>query len=436
LISYDRQVEEIARYFKDNEKEEEDFKIGVEFEHFIVDKDTLETISYYGAGGVEETLREMLTMGWEGIYEGEHLLGLSRDGNFVALEPGSQFELSVRPEKNIEDIKKIYFNFLDEVLSILEKKNQVLITTGYQPETKIADIKRIPKERYKYMYEYFKTRGSHAHNMMKGTGALQTSFDYSSEEDYGKKLKVASSLSPVMYAIFDNTFYFEQEPQLEKRNLRSFIWENCDSDRCGIVDGALKEGFRYKDYAEYILNGPPIFIDYGKELYYTGAKKYKEIFNPEDYTMEELEHVLTMFFLDVRCKKYIEIRVFDSIPYPLNFAAIALWKGIFYNEDNLNEVYDYIEGINVEHINKAKIDIMDKGLDANLGEDSIYEIGKKLIAISKTGLTEDEKKYIKPLEEMINEKKTPYDITKEKYKLGKKEALNWCIIDKNFLAVN
>lgn len=143
-----------------------------------------------------------------------------------------------------------------------------------------------------------------------------------------------------------------------------------------------------------------------------------------------------MFFLDVRCKKYIEIRVFDSIPYPLNFAAIALWKGIFYNEDNLNEVYDYIEDINVEHINKAKIDIMDKGLDANLGEDSIYEIGKKLIGISKTGLTEDEKKYIKPLEEMINEKKTPYDITKEKYKLGKKEALNWCIIDKNFLAVN
>ncbi len=436
LISYKKQVEEIAKYFKDNEKEEKDFKIGVEFEHFIIDKDTLETISYYGPGGVEETLNEMLPMGWEGNYEGGHLLGLSRDGNFVALEPGSQFELSVRPEKNIEDIKKIYFDFLNEVIPILEKKNQVLINTGYQPETKIADIKRIPKKRYKYMYEYFKTRGSHAHNMMKGTGALQASFDYSSEEDYAKKLKVASSLSPVMYAMFDNTFYFEQKPQLEKRNLRSFIWENCDSDRCGVVDGVLDKVFEYKDYAEYVLNGPPIFIDDGKSLYYTGAKKYKEIFDPNNYTIEELEHVLTMFFLDVRCKKYIEIRVFDSIPYPLNFAAVALWKGIFYNENNLNKVHKYVENITTEDINKSKMEIIDKGLDAKLGKNYIHEISKELITISKTELTKDEIKYIEPLEEMINEKKTPYDITKEKYKLGKKEALDWCIIDKNFLAVN
>lgn len=432
-MKYLEQVEEIAKYFKYNEKEEKEFKVGVEIEHFVVDKDTLETVSYYGPNGVEETLKEMLSKGWEGIYEGEYLLGLSRDGNFVALEPGSQFELSIRPEKNIDDIKKIYFNFLNEVIPILEKKNQVLINTGYQPETKIADIKRIPKQRYKYMYEYFKTRGSHAHNMMKGTGALQASFDYSSEEDYGKKLNVASSLSPVMYAMFDNTFYFEQEPQFEKRNIRSFIWENCDSDRCGIVDGGLNEGFGYRDYAEYVLNGPPIFIDNGEELYYTGAKKYKELFDPNNYNIEELEHVLTMFFLDVRCKGYIEIRVFDSIPYPLNFAAVALWKGIFYDEENLNKVYKYVEDISIEDVNKSKVEIMEKGLDARLGKDYIHEIAKKLISISKSGLTNKEKKYIKPLEEMVNNKKTPYDITKEKHKLGKKEALNWCIIDKNVL---
>ena len=33
--------------------------------------------------------------------------------------------------------------------------------------------------------------------------------DYSSEEDYIKKFKIANGLSPILYAMFDNGFYFE-----------------------------------------------------------------------------------------------------------------------------------------------------------------------------------------------------------------------------------
>ena len=210
------------------------------------------------------------------------------------------------------------------------------------------------------MFNYFKDKGVHAHNMMKGTASLQLAFDYSSEEDYIKKFKVTNALSPVVYALFDNAYYFEGRPW-GRHNLRAHIWENCDRDRSGIVDSAFDDDFGYRKYAEYILNGPPIFMDNGRDMYFTGSKPYKEMFNPEDYSIEELEHVLTMFFPDVRTKKYVEIRMMDAVPYPLNLSAMALWKGILYDEDNLNQAYNCIKDINMEHMDKAKESIIEKG---------------------------------------------------------------------------
>ncbi|NLJ98091.1 MAG: glutamate--cysteine ligase [Tissierellia bacterium] len=427
-MDYKKQVEEITKYFKDSEKNEEDFKIGIEFEHFVIDKDTLETISYYGDGGVQETLKELESNGWIGDYEGEYLLGLNNKNQVITLEPGSQLEFSIKPQKNIMDIEREYFEFLKEIIPILERKNQGLIAVGYHPETRIEDIKILPKKRYSYMFEYFKDKGSHAHNMMKGTASVQIAFDFKSEEDYIKKFKVGNALAPVMYGIFDNAFYFEGQVW-ERHNLRSYIWENCDNDRSGIVDGAFDEDFGYEKYAEYILNGPPIFMDDGKRMYSTGNKSFKEIFNPENYSMEELEHGLTMFFPDVRTKKYVEIRMMDAIPYPLNLASIALWKGILYDEDNLNQVYEYIEDIEMEDIDKAKTSILKKGLDGELKGRTIFEIAKWLIELAKTGLGSDESKYILPLQKMIMDKKNPYEIIKEKEHLGKKEALKWCILN-------
>lgn len=427
-MDYTRQVEEIIKYFKNNEKDEKDFKIGVEFEHFIVDRNSFKTTSYYGDRGVEEILKEMVSKGWEGIYEGKYLLGLNKKGMAITLEPGSQLELSTSPYKDIKEIEKEYFNFLSKINPILERKNLALISTGYQPETKISDIKILPKKRYSYMYEYFKNRGSFAHNMMKGTASLQVSFDYKSEKDYIKKFKLANIISPVIYAIFDNAFYFEGKTW-DKKNLRTHIWENCDIDRCGVVDVALDKDFGYEKYAKYVLDRPPIFIDNGEELYYTGNKPYKEIFNPDDYSIEELEHVLTMFFPDVRTKRYVEVRMMDSLPYPLNLSAVALLKGILYDEDNIDKAHNYIEDLDIDDISRSKTDIVENGLDGKLKDKTVYEIAQYLIEISSDGLNKNEKQYLFPLEKMLNEKKTPYDITKEKYSLGKKEALNWCIVN-------
>lgn len=427
-MNYERQIEIFVDYFKRQEKKREDFKIGIELEHFVIDQDTLETISYYGKGGVGETLKELEEKGWTGIYEGENILGLYKGNKIISLEPGSQIELSIGPEKNIKDLEKEYFSFLRDLIPILEKKNQTLITLGYHPVSKIEDIKIIPKQRYDYMFEYFKTRGSHAHNMMKGTASLQITVDYESEEDYIKKFKIANGLSPVLYALYDNGYYFEGGIW-QKHSLRSFIWANCDDDRCGMARGSFIEGFGYGKYAEYILNTPPIFVFDGEKTYPTGNKLVREIFDPDKYSIEMLEHVLTMVFPDVRTKKYIEIRMMDSVPYPLNFSAVALIKGLFYNESNLEKLYKFVEDISEEEIVKAKKDLFEKGLKAKYKGKTLLEIGNYLLELATHALSEEERKYLKPLEELIRNGKNPYEITKEKAGFGKKESLKWCLLN-------
>ena len=425
-LDYDRQIEEVVKYIKSGETE--DFKLGLEFEHFVIDKDTLKTISYYGENGVEETLRDLSQIGWTPVYEGEYILGLSKGDKNITLEPGSQLELSVEKQTNIEDLEKEYLLFLKDLIPILNSKNQYLITTGYHPLTKIEEIKILPKERYDHMYNYFKTKGSHAHNMMKGTASVQVTMDYKDEEDYIKKFQIANALSPVFYSMFENAYYFEGQPT-QIHNIRSFIGENCDKDRSGIPEGALDDDFSYQKYAEYVLNRPPIFEIKDGNLHSTGHKNMREVFNPDEYEEDELNHLLTMYFPDVRTKKYIEMRMFDAVPYPLNFSVLALVKGLFYSDKNLDTLYDYIKDINMDEIEEVRKEMKAFGLGAKIKGEFFVDVGRKLVKLAKEALDKEEQKYLLPLEEMMDKGINPYMITSEKDSDGRKEAISWSVIN-------
>lgn len=424
----EKQIKIFKEYFKNGEKKEEDFKIGVEFEHFLIDKDTFRSISYYEEGGVEHTLKELEKIGYQGVYEGDYILGLNKGAKHITTEPGSQLELSIDANLDIKELEKEYLDFLKDLTPILDKKNQYIIAVGYHPVTKIDEIKLLPKKRYNYMYNYFKTKGSHAHNMMKGTAALQVAIDFSSEEDYIKKFQVVNALTPVFYAMFENAYYFEGEKS-PIHNMRSYIWENCDKERSGLVPSSLDSDFNYEKYAEYILEASPIFIwEDGKEVS-AGGKTVEELLNPEDYTEEEIEHYLTMYFPDVRTKKYIEIRMMDSVPYPLNFSLIALIKGLLYNEEILDKLVEFTKCTSVKEVEMAKEAMMKDGLDTKFNGISLLEIGKFLLELAEMGLDQADRDYLKPLSSMLDKGKSPYEMTKALASKGRKEALGANILN-------
>lgn len=431
---YRNKVELIVEYFKESECLEKKRKLGVEVEHFVLEAESLKATTYYEEDGIEDLLRELAERDWEPKLEKGHVLGLEGEGARVTLEPGGQLELSILPQDSIQELEDIYLDFVREVTSILDCQGKRLYCLGYQPKSRIDEIPMLPKERYEYMHDYFGDRGKYAYNMMKSTGAIHVNFDYLGEEDYMKKNLVANVLSPLIYTILDNSPFFEGEVS-EKGGLRRLIWENCDSERCGYPPGLFTHGFGYRDYAEYLLNTPPMVYEKKGELVYSKDKLLKEILLEDlDPTREELEYLLTTVFPDVRTKNHLEIRMGDSLPYPYSFAYLCFWKGLLYSEDNLDNLYGSFKDITKNQFLDRKRRIAEKGVKANWGSVSIFQTYRNLLELAERGLKPGERERLKPLKILAEKEITPRQKILKALQDGKSKALAWCnltdIIDK------
>lgn len=423
-MKYEKNLLSIISLIKNGEKNIKNFKVGVEFEHIVVNKDTMESVTYYGEEGIEGILQELLLKGYEGNYEEGYLVGLSSEDIEITLEPGGQLEMVTKPCETIKEVESVYFRFLNDLIPILEGRNLLLMGIGYHPKTSIDDIPFNPKKRYKHMSAYLKEKGKYAHNMMKGTASLQVSIDYKDEYDFIRKFRVANFISPLLYLISDNAPVFEGEIY-DKFGVRSLIWSDMDKERSGIVPNSFKKDFGYKDYAQYILSIPPILIIKDGEFISTGNDTVEEVMEKYIFTKEELEHLMTMVFPDVRVKNYIEIRVGDSLPYPYSLAYVTLIKGIFYNDVALEYLYNFSDRIEEEQIEKVKECIQEKGFDAYFGCKTVYEYILILFDLAKKSLNEEEKEILIPLEKLMVSKKNLSTVSKEKLREEGIKGLKW-----------
>ncbi|CDZ74647.1 glutamate-cysteine ligase family 2(GCS2) [Peptoniphilus sp. ING2-D1G] len=400
--------EQIINYFKKGETTRDKFRIGAEFEHFVIYNDTFNTVSYYGKNGVGESIAEICEIFHaKPLMDEEYILGFTADDFSVSTEPGSQFELSMNPQKNIQNLEKKYLVFMNTVLPVFKKKNQSLICLGYHPRTKIDEIKILPKKRYGYMYEHFKSKGKMAHNMMKGSASIQVAIDYEDEKDFKDKYFLGSAISPIFYTLFENSPLFESE-LYKKHNLRQKIWENTDDERSGLLKIAFDEDMSYGKYADFILNTTPIFLEKEGILKSAESKKLHELFTDADGE-DLIFHALSIVFPDVRLKSYLEFRMFDSVKYDLNFSAIALVKGLFYSEKNIELLKEIFENATYDTVMKAKEESEEMGLETLYMGKTFLDYAKIFIEMAKSGLEEMEIKYLEPLENLINQSLTPHD---------------------------
>ncbi|WP_329383301.1 glutamate-cysteine ligase family protein [Anaerofustis sp. HA2171] len=390
---YDINLKKFVDYFKNGIKQKEDKTLGVELEHFIV-KENMESVDYYEEHGVRYILEKLSPFFDEKVYKDGNLIGLSKNKSNISLEPASQLEISIGPFIKIADILEEYNYFLLKITPILKELNYKLVYSGYQPKSKIDNLNLIPKKRYEYMLDYFSSVGNHGKNMMKGSASTQVSVDYFSEEDFKNKFRLANIFSPLISLMTDNTFIFEGE-EYKKNCIRVEIWNDVDKDRSMVVKDALNKGFGFEDYAKYILDAPAILIEdeQGNSIY-TKDKKIKDIYKNKEITKKDIEHLISMFFPDVRLKNYVEIRMADCMPmyYALSYAAII--KGIFYNEGAIKYFLDKFSFVRNEDVIKAKKEIIQNGYEAKVYGMYASDIIMEMIEIAKENLHEEEKESV------------------------------------------
>ena len=113
-----------------------------------------------------------------------------------------QIELSGAPCQNIHETCKEVNLYLKELKQACSKFNIGVIGIGLIPNAKFDEINQLEKKRYTIMRNYMTSVGSLGLDMMHRTAATQVNFDFSSEEDFKKKLKSQVAWYRLQYRFF------------------------------------------------------------------------------------------------------------------------------------------------------------------------------------------------------------------------------------------
>lgn len=403
---YERNVALLTEYFQDGCKENCFRQLGLEMEHFVVQKETGISVSYYGERGISDLLERLRPFYSHVSYEGENLLGLYNHEYSITLEPAAQLEISIRPRREISEIRNIYHSYLKQIQPILEEWNYELVPMGYQPVSCISDLKLIPKKRYVYMDEFFKTSGTMGANMMRGTASTQISVDFFSERDFVRKIRAAYTLMPMIKFLTDCSPFFEGK-RYSKHMARTRIWKNVDAARCGIIPGLFEPDFGFEAYARFLMEIPLIFVPTDRGAVSVGNRTASQLWKDQDISVRDIEHILSMAFPDVRLKHYLEIRGADSMPFSYVMGYLAMIKGIFYHEDALDQVLS--ENISEKDILEAEESLMQHGFSGNIYGNTVDEYMRKILTIAREHLEGNEEGFFNPLEKIVEEKRSLAD---------------------------
>lgn len=396
-------IDALVNYFKSGIKSE-GHALGIELEHTLIHKNG-NPVSYTEEFGQKWLLKELERyFPDEMIDDDGDLIGLSRRGSTVTLEPAAQLEFSAGPFTNLQVAEDSFKRFEGEVVDLIAPHGICLLSPGYHPTSKAIDLELIPKVRYDYMNEYLGSISMFGICMMRGSAATQVAIDFTSVEDCLRKLKLASACVPVFSLICDNSPIFEGEIRKHEM-VRTEIWEKCDPDRCGIVDGIMGANFTLEDYAAYILDTPTIIdISNGKQEF--SERTFGDIYAQNTMERADIEHALSMFFNDIRLKTYIEIRPADAMPIEYVVAYAALIKGLFYDEASLANMETIFEGVTESDIAEAKSSLMEHGYDGEVYGHPVSEIADELMSLATTALDDKDLRLLQPLARLVNSRTT------------------------------
>jgi glutamate--cysteine ligase len=102
-----------------------------------------------------------------------------------------------------------------------------------------------------------------------------------------------------------------------------------------------------------------------------------------------------MGFFHYRVKKYIEIRVADSVPLDRALGYVALIKGIVYSDESLAELETELSGVDtLEKIQQAVEVIETEGYNADVYGRKAKEWAAHIAHLALKHLPEEDKEYL------------------------------------------
>ena len=425
--------EQMAEYLASGCKPSADWRIGTEHEKFGYCKDTLKPLPYEGTRSILAVLEGLRDRyGWAPVTEGGNLIGLTKDGANVSLEPGGALELSGAPLETIHETCDEVNTHLREVKEIADKIGVGFIGLGAAPIWSHEEMPLMPKGRYRLMNDYMTKVGTMGRAMMRRTTTVQVNLDFASEADMVQKLRVALALQPVATALFANSPFFEGKPNGQK-SWRSTIWRHLDDARTGMLPFVFEEGMGFERYVQYALDVPMYFVYRDGQYINALGQSFRDFLKGElpalpgeIPTLSDWADHLTTAFPEARIKKYMEMRGADGGPWRRLCALPAFWVGLMYDQSSLDAAWDLVKGWDAETREALRVGAAEQALQAEVGAIKMHDLARQVLEISEAGLkararagaggmVPDETHFLNALKESIDSGKVPADELLEHY---------------------
>jgi glutamate--cysteine ligase len=419
--------EQLAEYLADGCKPKEDWRIGTEHEKFGYCKDTLKPLPYAGERSILAVLEGLRDgHGWDPLIEGGNLIGLTKDGANISLEPGGQLELSGAPLETIHQTCDEVNDHLRDVKDIADRIGVGFIGLGAAPIWSHEDMPLMPKGRYKLMDGYMREVGTMGTTMMRRTCTVQVNLDFGSEADMVQKLRVALALQPVATALFANSPFLDGKVNGHK-SWRSRVWRDLDADRTGMLPFVFEEGFGFERWVEYALDVPMYFVYRDGQYINALGQSFRDFLQGklpalpgETPTLSDWADHLTTVFPEARIKKFIEMRGADGGPWRRLCALPAFWVGLLYDQTALDAAWDLVKSWDAETREALRVAASIDGLQAEVAGIRMHDLAREAVAISEAGLkararpgagglVPDETHFLNALKESIESGQVPAD---------------------------
>lgn len=406
-------------------------RLGSEMEKFGVLADGT-PIDYDGPAGVLRFFEALQRAGWapEGEFEGGPTLALLKDGASITLEPGSQFELSGAQQETVHQIRSEIDAHMADLAALSKTLGVRWLGLGFQPFAKRADYKFVPKQRYAIMREYLPTRGSLALDMMLRTATVQVNFDYASEKDAMKKLRVGQALAPLTTALFANSPFYEGVP-FGGKTFRGNVWLDMDPDRSGLIPRLFADDASYRDYVEWALDCPMFLIKRGDTVLANAGQTFRDFwkngFEGHHATQGDWQLHLNTMFPEVRLKRTLEVRGADSQNAENAPALAALFTGLFYDETALEAAFQLTASYGFDEVQACRVRVPMEALAAPLRGEPLTKLGERIVEIAEAGLERrafrnaqgaDERVHLAGLKQRLSHGRTPADDLLDRAKAG------------------
>ncbi|MGB0608560.1 MAG: glutamate--cysteine ligase [Paracoccaceae bacterium] len=385
--------EQMVEYLASGCKPKSDWRIGTEHEKFGYCKDTLKPLPYSGERSILTVLEGLRDeYGWAPILEAGNLIGLSKNGANVSLEPGGQLELSGAPLETIHETCDEVNTHLREVRSVADRVGVGFIGLGAAPTWHHEDMPVMPKGRYKLMTDYMDRVGSMGKSMMYRTCTVQVNLDFASEADMVQKMRVALALQPVATALFANSPFFEGKLN-GHQSWRSRIWRDLDADRTGMLPFVFENGFGFEAWVDYALDVPMYFVYRDGKYLNALGQSFRDFLKGQlpalpgqIPTLGDWADHLTTIFPEARVKKFIEMRGADGGPWRRLCALPAFWVGLCYDQTSLDAAWDLVKSWDAETRENLRIAASQNGLNASVEGINLSNVAKEVVALAHHGL--------------------------------------------------